>query len=280
MTRKDRFVTTPNRDLPEFSPADLNRLAQVDQLLVAMDFDGTLAEFSDSPTDVRAVPGAVEALQDLAACPGVLVVLISGRHLTQLSDVSGLPILANPGDGDVRLVGSHGAQPADQPADGAGRAQLDALKALGEKAEELAATDPGLWVEYKPLSVGLHSRQAEDIEVARKADEALAEFAETLPTDIQVTWGRDILELSVAISTKGSYIAGLLARLADQGTDIDSVFFGGDDVTDETVMAVLREQDLGVHVGGRLTDRTRATRALESPFAMRDALVALATARR
>ena len=114
MTRKDRFVTTPNRDLPEFSPADLDRLAQVDQLLVAMDFDGTLAEFSDSPTDVRAVPGAIEALQDLAACPGVLVVLISGRHLTQLSDVSGLPILANPGDGDVRLVGSHGAQPADQ----------------------------------------------------------------------------------------------------------------------------------------------------------------------
>ena len=83
---------------------DLSYLAAAEKLLLAVDFDGTLAEFSDSPTDVRAVPGALEALRELAGLPGVTVLIISGRQLRELSAVTGLPVLDSPGPDDIQPV--------------------------------------------------------------------------------------------------------------------------------------------------------------------------------
>lgn len=278
-----------------FSFSDLDYLARVDSLLIATDFDGTLAEFSDSPTDVRAVDGAVEALQDLAELPGVTVFLISGRQLLQLSDVSGLPIVSDPGDSDVRLVGSHGAEPAESSrlADSLDVDQQEALVSLGKRAELIANQDGGMWVEYKPFSVGLHTRKVSDKAIADTAEQDLSRFAEGLSSEscpVHITHGRDILELSVATATKGSYLQALLDRLPEDGPR--AVLFAGDDVTDETAMAVLRQgqssqsaepsgrPDLGIHVGGRLADSTLAARKLSSPVAMRDVLVQLVRARR
>lgn len=268
---------------------DLSYLAAAERLLLAVDFDGTLAEFSDSPTDVRAVPGALEALHELAGLPGVTVLIISGRQLRELSAVTGLPVLESPGPDDIRLVGSHGAEDSlsggtdtssedavgsttDATANSTSSAQAQVLKKLGSHAEQIAAANPGMWVEYKPYSVGLHTRQAASPEAAEQANHRLAEFAATCSTPavpVQVTWGRDILELSVATATKGSYVAGLRTQLPEH-----VVFFLGDDVTDETVLATLTQPrpDVGVHVGGRLSDTTAATRSLGSPFAVRDAL--------
>ena len=268
---------------------DLTYLAATEKLLLAVDFDGTLAEFSDSPTDVRAVPGALEALHELAGLPGVTVLIISGRQLRELSAVTGLPVLESPGPDDIRLVGSHGAEDSlsggtdnasedavgsttDATANSTSSAQAQVLKKLGSHAEQIAAANPGMWVEYKPYSVGLHTRQAASPEAAEQANHRLAEFAATCSTPavpVQVTWGRDILELSVATATKGSYVAGLRTQLPEH-----VVFFLGDDVTDETVLATLTQPrpDVGVHVGGRLSDTTAATRSLGSPFAVRDAL--------
>lgn len=276
---------------------DLTYLAAAEKLLLAVDFDGTLAEFSDSPTDVRAVPGALEALRELAGLPGVTVLIISGRQLRELSTVTGLPVLENPGPDDIRLIGSHGAEDslsggadnasagsANSTADGsaapAPSARAQVLQKLGEHTEQLAAADPGMWVEYKPYSVGLHTRQAASPEAAEQANQRLAELAATCCTPavpVQVTWGRDILDLSVATATKGSYVAGLRSQLPGH-----VVFFLGDDVTDETVLTTLTQPrpDVGVHVGGRLADTTAATRSLGSPFDVRDVLQRLAELRR
>ena len=292
----------PNKRGPDTLGAeDLSYLAAAEKLLLAVDFDGTLAEFSDSPTDVRAVPGALEALHELAGLPGVTVLIISGRQLRELSAVTGLPVLDSPGPDDIRLAGSHGAEytlsgstaaanedaagsAADDTADGSANptpsARTEVLQKLGEHAEQIAATDRGMWVEYKPYSVGLHTRQATSPEAAEQANQRLAEFAATCSTPavpVQVTWGRDILELSVATATKGSYVAGLRAQLPEH-----VVFFLGADATDETVLATLTQPrpDVGAHVGGRLADTTAATRSLGSPFEVRDTLQQLAELRR
>ena len=289
--------------------SDIDYLASVDRLLVAMDFDGTLAHFSDSPTDVRAVPGAIEALQDLATLPGVRVLLISGRELAQLTAVTGLTDPHSPAptrEGQVNsesagtppaghasenqaptasdrvmLCGSHGAEPS-RPLQSHGAEltseQQDDLTQLGSRAEELATSDPGLWVEYKPYSVGLHYRTASDLATATKAVSLFGKFAETLK-HAHITHGRDILEISVSGRSKGSYLAGLRAELDDP-----VVVFAGDDVTDETALQTLRfdsdQPDVGIHVGGRLADTTHANRSLGTPEDVRDFLVSLLVARR
>ena len=68
---------------------DLNReldaLARAPALLVAADFDGTLAPIVPQPWMARADPAAVRALRALAELPRTHVAIISGRSLADLA---------------------------------------------------------------------------------------------------------------------------------------------------------------------------------------------------
>lgn len=49
------------------------------RVLVAVDFDGTLAPFVTDPLQARALPGDLEALRAAAALGGVTAAVVSGR---------------------------------------------------------------------------------------------------------------------------------------------------------------------------------------------------------
>lgn len=264
--------------LPFLSDADLSSLAAAPDLLVAMDFDGTLAHFSDKPTGVHAVPGAMEALEGLAELPNTVAMVISGRNLEQLAHATMLPA-----HGPVRLVGSHGAEPADGGATNLSPEQQSWLDDLRSHAEGNATKHEGAWVEVKPLAVGLHTRLVSDKELAAQLNQRLADFAATSELS-QVTWGKDILEVAVDKTTKGSYIEGFRRAYARQHGRELRVLFAGDDTTDETVLSTLRYSpatspgtppatapapDVGIRVGG---GETSATHRLDTPEDVRDFL--------
>lgn len=264
--------------LPFLSDADLSGLAASPDLLVAMDFDGTLAHFSDEPTGVHAVPGAMEALKGLAELPNTVAMVISGRNLEQLAHATMLPA-----HGPVRLVGSHGAEPADGGTANLSPEQQAWLGDLRSHAEDIAAEHEGAWVEVKPLAVGLHTRLVSDKELAAQLNQRLADFAATSELS-QVTWGKDILEVAVDKTTKGSYIEGFRRAYAHQHGRELRVLFAGDDTTDETVLSTLRYSpatspgtppatapapDVGIRVGG---GETSATHRLDTPEDVRDFL--------
>ena len=66
------------------------RVAGRDHLLVASDFDGTLAPLVDDPARARALPAAEAALVSLATLPRTAVALLSGRSLASLRAGAGL----------------------------------------------------------------------------------------------------------------------------------------------------------------------------------------------
>lgn len=260
--------------LPFLSDADLSGLAATPDLLVAMDFDGTLAHFSDEPEGVHAVPGAIEALEGLAELPNTVAMVISGRNLEQLAHATMLPV-----HGPVRLVGSHGAEPADGGAANLRPEQQAWLGELRSHAEGIAAEHEGAWVEIKPLAVGLHTRLVQDKQLAEQFNQRLADFAATSELS-QVTWGKDILEVAVDKTTKGSYIEDFRRAYARQPGRELRVLFAGDDTTDETVLSTLRYSpatspgtapapDIGIRVGG---GETSATHRLDAPENVRDFL--------
>ena len=264
--------------LPFLSDADLSGLAATPDLLIAMDFDGTLAHFSDEPTGVHAVPGAMEALEGLAELPNTVAMVISGRNLEQLAHATMLPA-----HGPVRLVGSHGAEPADGGAANLRPEQQAWLGELRSHAEGIAAEHEGAWVEIKPLAVGLHTRLVQDKQLAEQFNQRLADFAATSELS-QVTWGKDILEVAVDKTTKGSYIEDFRRAYARQPGRELRVLFAGDDTTDETVLSTLRYSpatspgtppatapapDIGIRVGG---GETSATHRLDAPENVRDFL--------
>ncbi len=228
--------------------AALARFAARDVVLVAVDFDGTLAPIVTDPAAARPVPRARAALHALARRPGTHVALVSGRTLADLR------LLADPPPG-AALVGSHGAEvalPAGAAGAASGPAPADAARsALLERVRaELAAIStrhPGTSVEVKPTSAVLHTRAAARPEAAAATGAALAGPA-TWP-GVHVTRGKEVVELAVSDVTKGRALDGLRTALGLPASG--GVLYLGDDVTDERAFAVLADADgdLTVKVG-------------------------------
>ncbi|HEX5858862.1 MAG TPA: trehalose-phosphatase, partial [Microbacterium sp.] len=83
----------------------VRRVAASERLLIALDFDGTLAPLEDEPMRARALPEAVEAIARLTALPDTTVAFVSGRQLADLVVIS-----EHTDDSLIHLAGSHGAE--------------------------------------------------------------------------------------------------------------------------------------------------------------------------
>jgi trehalose 6-phosphate phosphatase len=219
--------------------AELERLAGLETLLVALDFDGVLAPIVLVPSEARPLPAAAAAIRELAGLPGTSVVLVSGRGLADLAAVSGF---ATP----VRMVGSHGGEFGEGLVEGGGSLLDDdqaALKdAMTEALEKLVAGEPGAELEHKPAGVAVHVRNAPP-EVGERVLAAVRAGVGTWD-GVDSTEGKAVIDLAVLKVSKGAAVDLLRERLRP-----DAVLFAGDDVTDETVFTRLRPGDVGIKVG-------------------------------
>ncbi|MGI5126262.1 trehalose-phosphatase [Pseudonocardia sp. CA-107938] len=241
--------------------AALDRLASTRRLLVALDFDGVLAPIVDVPSAARPLPEAAAALSDLAALPKTTVALVSGRGLTDLATVSGFGT-------PIRLVGSHGAEFDDGATamDDEARVRLERLVA---EVTALVGHEAGVRLEHKPTGIAVHVRGADDAVAQRVLDAVGAGPAAA--EGVVATPGKAVLDLAVVEVSKGAAIDQLRDQLS-----ADAVLFAGDDVTDETGFARLRDGDVGVKVGD---GDTAAAFRVPDPAAVADLLKHLVSAR-
>jgi trehalose 6-phosphate phosphatase len=241
----------------------LTAFAARPRVLVAVDFDGTLAPFVTDPLHARAVPGGLEALRDAAALDGVSTAVVSGRDLATLEMVTAI----GPDDG-ITLIGSHGAQTNRGDLAGlvsaAGAAFLDEaaaalLENLRDELEAIRSRHPAVRLEYKPAAVVLHTRGVEP-SAAEAATTAAHEVGRRFAR-VHVIPGKEVVELSVSAADKGS----ALAALARASTS-DATLYVGDDATDERAFAALHplSGDLTVKVG---TGETLAVQRVPDPEA-------------
>ncbi|MEV6955775.1 trehalose-phosphatase [Streptomyces sp. NPDC051183] len=195
--------------------------------VVALDFDGTLAEIVPDPDQARAHPGAVPALAALA--PEVAsVAVVTGRpagvavRYGGFAGVSGLEHLV--------VLGHYGAErwdavsgivhaPAEHPGVAAVRAELPGfLDAIGAWR--------GTWIEEKGRALAVHTRRAADPSAAFEAlREPLAELAAR--HGLMVEPGRAVLELRPPGMDKGVALSEYLAE-----TGAEAVLYAGDDLGD------------------------------------------------
>jgi trehalose 6-phosphate phosphatase len=222
-------------------------LANTARLLVALDFDGTLAPEVDDPELARAIPEARAAVLRLLAIPNTRVALVSGRALASLEQVADLP-------DTTLLVGSHGIE-----------FRLDTPDIrVGLDTAELQQ------VEHKPAGFALHTRLATDHNSRIAHLVALSETVAELP-EVTVRSGKNVLEFSVRSTTKGEAIEHLR-----EYTGATAVFYAGDDVTDEDAFAALGDGDLGLKSG---KGETIAEHRVPGPLEIAQALHVLAELR-
>lgn len=234
-------VDTPPRysKVPEPLVGALRELARVKRLLVALDFDGTLAPEVDDPEQARALPEARAAVLRLLRMPGTRVALVSGRALRSLEQVADLP-------DSTLLVGSHGIEiRLDSPEDQVSldTAELRRVDLLHEVLGEVADSVDQVWLEPKPAGFALHTRLATEFN-SRIAHLVARSEASAEVTGLTIREGKNVLEFSVRSTTKGEAVEHLR-----QYTRADAVFYAGDDVTDEDAFAALSPDDVGVKSG-------------------------------
>ncbi|HWG98539.1 MAG TPA: trehalose-phosphatase [Pilimelia sp.] len=215
--------------------AAVGRIARVPQLLVACDYDGTLAPIVTDPTRAVPLPEAVAAVRALAALPQTTVAVVSGRALRDLATLSRLP-------SEVHLVGSHGSEFDVGFVEQLAPELLDLRARLLAELQDIVAGRPGVRLEVKPASVAVHTRAA-DPAVAAAVQEGVRNGPATWP-DIHVTQGKEVIELAVIATHKGTALDALRMQLS-----ASAVLFIGDDVTDENAFAHLHGPDIGVKIG-------------------------------
>ncbi|MEX1026036.1 MAG: trehalose-phosphatase [Planctomycetota bacterium] len=213
----------------------LKAVARVPVLLIASDFDGTLAPIVDDPKQAVPHRESIVALRGLAKLPSTSAAIITGRSLRDVTALAELPA-------DVHVVGSHGSE-----------FDLDFAKSLPARVHELRArvrrdleairaNFPGSLVEDKPASFAFHYRRLGEQE-AKSALEAV-QHGPAAYEGVHVRQGKQVIELLLIETDKGLALQKVRAMLG-----ATAVVFLGDDRTDEDAFATLRGPDVSIKVG-------------------------------
>ncbi|RII13721.1 Trehalose-phosphate phosphatase [Streptomyces sp. YIM 130001] len=225
--------------LPEpTTPAGRDALRAVreepERAVVALDFDGTLAEIVADPTRARAHPAVLAALTALA--PKVAsVVVVTGRPAAVAVEYGGFGQV--PGLEHLVVLGHYGAErwdavnrtvqaPPPHPGVAATLAELPSVIADSGLRDES-------WIEEKGRAVAVHTRRATDpaaaFDALRAPLDALAARHELI-----VEPGRYVLELRPPGMDKGVALTDHLRRY-----DARSVLYAGDDLGDLPAFAAV-----------------------------------------
>ncbi|RLK59787.1 trehalose-phosphatase [Actinokineospora cianjurensis] len=251
----------------EALPAELRRaivqVARTPRLLVACDYDGTLAPIVENPENARPHTESVGALRSLAGLHETTAAVISGRALRDLATLSRLPA-------EVHLVGSHGSEFDVGFVHALDAEARDLHRRIEAELEKLTEGAEGVHLEVKPASIAVHVRRApEDV-----ADDVLAKVRSgpCTWTGVQVTEGKAVIELAVVQTDKGHALDVLRHQAG-----ATAAIFVGDDVTDEKAFTRLAGPDVGVKVGD---GETLAGYRIDDPVSVATMLALLLEERR
>jgi trehalose 6-phosphate phosphatase len=222
------------------------------RVLLAFDFDGTLAPIVARPEDAQIPAAIARRLADLAQ--RLPVAVVTGRSVMDVRQRLGFEA--------TYVVGNHGAEGLGWVAHGSGLSLM--RQRLGVQMAALGQA--GVLVEDKGLSLALHYRLADDAEVAKRA---IASSLADLPPDLATFGGKCVVNVVIRDAPdKGDATLALL-----QASGCDSLLFVGDDVNDEAVFKRAQPDWVTVRVG-RPAGGSRAMYFLETHNQM-ESLLAL-----
>jgi len=234
---------TPEQPTPANAYSVERQLGDADGLLVALDFDGTLAPIEDDPDAPEITEANRLAVQRLADHPNTLVAVVSGRQLADLRPRVGI-------DG-IRYVGNHGLEytvDGEREVHSEAEARMADLRAAREETEARLADMAGVHVEDKAVTLTVHYRRAKDA-TAEDVTAVVEDVVDPIE-GLQTGSGKMIVEVKPTIEWhKGAIVEQLREEVPDSWQTV----YVGDDTTDEDAFEVLGEGDFSVLVGERET---------------------------
>ncbi len=219
-----------------------------------LDYDGTLAPIVPDPDNALLPDGMRDALAALVRrCP---VAIVSGRDVSVIRRLVGLPGLTYAGSHGFEIVGPEGGAAHLET----GVAFLAALDAAEGALRRGLADIVGHVVERQRFSIAVHFRNASPVDAKRIAATVDAVLAEM--DGLRQGAGKKVIRIQPAIDwDKGRAVRWLLERMDDGGEGRIPIYIG-DDVTDEDAFRALAGTGVSLVVQGEEDRPTSADYAL------------------
>lgn len=223
-----------------------HKLVEAEKLIVFLDYDGTLAEFADTPDIILPQQEVIRRVQLLADDPQCHVIILSGRRLSHVLEL--LPVKG------IWHAGTYGIEISTPAGDRIQRLPFNQLRPvldrLRPKWEQLLFGRNGFYLEDKGWSLAVHARFAEAVEaeaVMQEAHQMGARAAAQGP--FQLLGGDRFLEIAPESASKAKTVEYFLSFPEYAGSL--PLYLGDDDKDEAAYPAVQALGGVAIKVGDR-----------------------------
>jgi trehalose 6-phosphate phosphatase len=232
----------------------ITTLKHVDDILLLLDYDGTLVSFKDRPNQVYTPENVKKVLMDLIKEPGFEVVIITGRRLEDIRSLVALQGLSFAALHGLHIEFSNGKMFTwDQS-----KNTQPLLKKIKKKVYAEFEEEKKIYVEDKKYTLAFHYRGLPE----HKTEDAIERVMELIRrTDLEgsldVIMGAKVIEVRPRGWDKGKATELLWKEIEDHKRMFP--IYVGDDTTDEDAFRYLKNQGLTVWVSNK-SDRDTTAR--------------------
>ncbi|WP_347251382.1 trehalose-phosphatase [Legionella sp.] len=236
-------------------PIISSALTQQREVVIFLDYDGTLTPIVDRPQDAHLSPEMKKSLIEL--CKNYLTLVISGRQLENLKEKIGIA--------DLYYAGNHGYEfdgpqylgfPFEM-----GQEYLEDIQSFFEKTDAILKDIRGCIIENKKFTLSVHYRLVNENQhqfISSSIDLLLQDHPKLSRHE-----GKKVIEIRPKISwNKGIASLNFLKWIKKDNANVIPIYIG-DDVTDEDAFQLFNLNGITVKVGANTN--THARYFLESP---------------
>ncbi len=214
-------------------PALTQWVQNAPRLWLFLDYDGTLAEFTPTPYDIRPQPRVIAIIERLMFKPNVRVTLLSGRSLPDIFHLVPVPGIFWAGTYGIEMLTPTGER-IDRVEYKNIRPRLDAIK---PQWEAIIQGRSAFFLEDKGWSLALHARFAQDLEANQVIERAAAVASQAATLDqLKIVRGHKFLEVAPSLANKKETVDYLIDRYPFPAA---RYLYIGDDEWDEEAFSAI-----------------------------------------
>ena len=235
-------------------------------LALLFDYDGTLAPIVEHPRLALLAPEKRRLLARMAALPRLAVGVLSGRSLTDVTSLVGVPGLYYAGTGgmEIDLRGHRLRHPKE-------REGAALITSVAERLADIPGRWSGAWIERKPVGLTVHYRAV----AADRIEELIGSVGRYLsPWSTRLTTFEGPMAIEVVPRdgwTKGAAVQIILDHVGQAAV---LPVYAGDDANDADALALVAARG-GIPIGVGTEAPPAAACRLPDPDAIVELLAAL-----
>jgi trehalose 6-phosphate phosphatase len=210
-------------------------------VVLFLDYDGTLVPIKEKPDDAKIAADMQKLLKKISALPKYQVIVISGRTIEDLRDITGIKEATG-----IWLAGIHGLELSTSRSKGKkfilekekAKSIENVLRKIKAEISDIS-NEEGVYIEDKNLAVALHYRRVRRGKVKEVKEKFIEKVRKYDTGDLEIIQGKEVLEVRQKGWDKGKAVEMILKRFPKAFP-----IYIGDDTTDEDAFRYLKDNGI------------------------------------